>query len=443
MNQSQIKQSEKPSQIVLLLKFFILICMNTFMLAYANSLLSLKLSVNLYAEYSFVISNAGLIAIFLTIGYDVSTNKYFANYLKNQNYDLAKGFLVTIIKKIILASILLLILTFLYWYFEPVLERTLEPLLKIDMPEEEIITSLNVAIFIAALSVTSVILRCLATPILGYIIGVFVPTLLVLIVAMILPYHNDSEADFNLIIRSYAFAYLIISIISIIIIMYYAKNKLTNNVARYEEAWQSSSRVMMYYSIVAMLGMVIPIDVLQFYLGSSVSKNNIATFSFAFTILYAVCAIPQMCTRFIVNAQLFFLHNSGQKSVLEQLIVKTNRASLGFNCGIILLLIIFHNYLLSLINNKLENLLTVGSILAAAYVLDLSITSTRNALLMLGNEKKATKNRIITISLQLILSLISGYYWGLFGVCWTIVIIRNLSAGLMLYELKKAGYRSF
>ncbi|MDD3266657.1 MAG: hypothetical protein PHC75_05690 [Burkholderiales bacterium] len=429
---------------VMILKFLFLISLNAIILAYANSIFSLKLSVDLYSKYAFLVSNAGVVAIFLTMGFDMSASKYFSSYIHNNNYALAKGFTHTALIQILKSSAVFIVLAASYWLMEPFLANLFETYFHTHIFKGNIIIGLIVAIFIAALNILIIILRCLSTPLWGYFLSVVLPTLLILVAAITLPVIVKTEADFNHVMMFYGIAYLVAvaACVAILILLirskphYLVKMEIDSN-------WFKISKVMMVYSFIIMLSNVIPINILQLYQGVSVNSAQMATFAYSYSVLYLLFSIPPIMTKTILNPKFAPLHSSGQYSELQKIIINSNRLSLAFNFSLVYLGIVFHKFIINLLSNQFSDILIISLLIALSFMLDFSINASRSALLLLGNEKSVMKNRAIVVILQLFLSLIVGYYWGVYGVCIALILIRNISSVLMILELKTAGYRSF
>lgn len=428
----------------MVLKFLFLIVTNVTALTYANSIFSLKLSVELYAKYAFLVSNASIVAIFLTRGFDMSASKYFSSYINNDNYGLAKGFTHTALVQILKLSSVFLVLTIVYWVFESFIASTCELFFHIHIPQSNILLGLIVAIFIAVLNVLIIILRCLSTPLWGYFLSTVLPTLFILVVAIFLPIGINTEAAFNPFLEFYGFAYLITATICIAVLVLVIRTKPHHRVTmEIDPVWFKVSRIMMMYSFVTMLSNVIPLNVLQLYLGNSVNNAQMATFAYSYSVIYMLFSIPPLMTKTISNPQLSPMYANGQYKELQQLIINANRLSLGFNFSLVCIGVVFHKFLLNLVSNQFQDILIISLFIALSFMLDFSINATRSALLLLGNEKSVMKNRTIVIIVQLLLSLIFGYYWGVYGVCIALIIIRNISSILMIAELKATGYKSF
>lgn len=436
-----ILQNTTPATI---LKFLLLISINATILAYANSIFSLKLSVELYSKYAFLVSNAGVIAIFLTMGFDMSASKYFSSYIHNNSYALAKGFTHTALMQILKSSAIFVILAAGYWITEPFVAKLLEVFFHIHIPKSNIIIGLIVAVFIAALNVLIIILRCLSTPLWGYFLSTVLPTLLILGAAITLPTEIKTEDGFNQVMVFYGIAYLITVAICVFILVLIIRSKPHHRVEmEIDSNWFRISKVMMFYSFITMLSNVIPINILQLYLNTSVNNAQMATFAYSYSVLYMLFSIPPLMTKTISNPKFSPLYSSGQHKELQQLIINANRLSLAFNFSLTCLGVIFHKFIINLISNQFQDITIISLFIALSFMLDFSINATRSALLLLGNEKSVMENRAIVVIIQLLLSLVIGYYWGVYGVCSALILVRNISSILMIRELKVVGYRSF
>jgi len=429
---------------VMILKFFLLISVNAAILTYANSIFSLKLSVGLYSKYAFLVSNAGVAAIFLTMGFDMSASKYFSSYIHNNNYSLAKGFTHTALMQILKSSVIFILLSASYWAMEPFMAKAFVVLFHIHIPKANIAVGLVVAVFIAALNILIIILRCLSTPLWGYFLSTVLPTLLIFVAAVTLPAVITAEAGFNQVIAFYGAAYLATVVICVIVLIMVIRSKPHHRVQmEIDSDWFRISKVMMFYSFITMLSNVIPINILQLYLDISINTAQMATFAYSYSVLYMLFSIPTLMIKTISSPKFAPLHSSGQYKGLQQLIIRANRLSLIFNCSLVCSGIVFHKAISSVMSNQFQNILPISLFIALSFVLDFSINATRSALLLLGNEKSVIKNRAMVVIIQLFLSLIAGYYWRIYGVCIVLILIRNISSVLMIRELKMAGYRSF
>ena len=344
--------------------------------------------------------------------------------------------------RILQAGFICILLTIVYWYIEPIIEKAYD----IEMPDEKTVAWFNIAILFGILNMFTIIMRCLGRAELGYLLGIFLPSILLLAVALIIPDGLHTSKHFNHIMPYIIFAYIVPILIAMIISYSQVRRKISKNKkANFKDnkiEWHHSSRIMMFYTFLATIANVIPIDVLKLFVGISVTNEQIGTFALAFNILYTIFTIPQLTSKGTVMALLFPLFAKGEHKSLQTIIQYSNRLSLAFNLSIVMLFIIFNKYISSLVSSKYEGFIIIFLALAVGFSVDLSLTITRNALLMLGKEKKILINRIISILIQVVLSIVTAYYWGIYGVCITVIIVRNFTAIQMMLELKKLGYKS-
>ena len=436
-----MKDLDLHDQLTSGMRFFILIVINVIVISGANYVLSTKLTPSLYAGYAFLIANANLLAILLTMGYDLSANKYLSKYLIDNESSLARGFMNMTRIKIIKAAIICILITIIYWFIEPIIEKTYQ----IEMPEEEMAVWFNIAILFGILNIFTVIMRCLGRTELGFLLGIFLPSLLILIIAILIPEGLHTFKHFNQIMLYIFLAYMIPVLIGVITTHILFKKEVRHSAAsNYTNKldWSKSSKIMMFYAFIAAAGNVIPINVLELYSGGSVSKDQIGAFALAFNIVYTIFTIPLLTTKGTIMAVLYPLYSKGDHKSLQTIILYSNRLSLAFNLTIVLLFIAFNSYISNLISAGYNGFIAVFLLLCAGFAIDLSLNTTRTSLLMLGSERKVLFNRLVTVTLQLILSLIIGYHYGMYGVCIVIIITRNLAAIQMMLELKKLGYKS-
>jgi O-antigen/teichoic acid export membrane protein len=404
-----------------------------------NLLLVFRLSAGHYGDYALIIRNASFIALILTLGFDVSANRYLSNYIVAERWHLAKGYTLLSLRVLLYNSAIYLILL----TAAAVVMQWCRHIGVLSIPGLYPIVWLWLAILIAFLQLGMVMLRTVHKADAGFFWGSVAQYALLLMGVWF--FVKPSEAPLQELYRtldltaiSYGFCVVIMAIV--IMRSLYVHIKRETHIKMRTKKWLRVSSSMMGYSVLSMMAPAVILNVVQ--LMPKIAESDVGVFALCATICGAFGLIPSMTVKGSVMAWMKPLYKTNQKAQLAKLIVYCNWFGIAFNILFVLVVYCFGHQLIKHLPLVYHHMYWPLVWIALSYIFDPSINATRSALMMMGQQNKVLMVRIAVIVMLIVFGVIGSYYAGILGASIALVV-QQIIAGIMdAGLLKSMGYNS-